>query len=129
MKNIEALRNKREDIMNPGIKDESGLNDFQKRPNEVQITIPKVGIERFRIPLNFEHADGSVMTHDSEASMFVYLEAHKTGANMSRFCKILQAEGAEQIVNNNFYKTILRKYRTDLRDYEDSHLFLRHTSN
>lgn len=79
MENIEALRNNREDIMNPGIKDDTGLNDFQKRPNEVHIAIPKVGIERFRIPLNFEHKDGSVMTHDAEASMYVYLEAHKTG--------------------------------------------------
>jgi len=122
MKNIEALRNKREDIMNPGIKDESGLNDFQKRPNDVQIAIPKVGIERFRIPLNFEHADGSVMTHDSEASMFVFLESHKTGANMSRFCNILQAESAQKTVNRQFYKDILRKYRTDLRDYDNEPL-------
>lgn len=122
MKNIEALRNKSEDIFNPGMKDESGLNDFQKRPNEVHIAIPKVGIERFRIPLNIEHSDGSVMTHDAEASMFVFLESHKTGANMSRFCKILQAEAADKVVNHEFFKTILRKYRTDLRDYEDEPL-------
>lgn len=122
MKNIEALRNKKEDIMNPGIKDASGLNDFQKKPNEVHITIPKVGIERFRIPLNFEHADGSVMSHDAEASMFIFLESHKTGANMSRFCNILQAQSAEKVINLQFFKDILRKYRTDLRDYEDEPL-------
>lgn len=131
MKNIEALRNKREDIINPGMQDETGLNDFQKKPNEVMITIPKVGIERFRIPLNFEHGDKTVMSHDTEASMFVYLESHKTGANMSRFCNILQRESATQVVNNKFFKNILHSYRTELRDYDDeplipqSHLILK----
>ncbi len=122
MKNIDALRNKREDIMNPGMKDDSGLNDFQKRANDVMIAIPKVGIERFRIPLNFEHVDGTVMSHDTEASMFVFLESHKTGANMSRFCNILQREGAQTNVNHQFYKNILHMYRTELRDYEDEPL-------
>lgn len=122
MKNIDALRNKHEDIMNPGIQDETGLNDFQKKPNEVRITIPRVGIERFRIPLNFEHGDGSIMSHDAEASMFVYLEAHKTGANMSRFCNILQRESAIAPVNHDFYKNVLHLYRTELRDYDDEPL-------
>ena len=122
MKEIEALRNDRQDIMNPGVQDQSGLNDFQKRPNEVHIAIPKVGIERFRIPLNYEHKDGSVMTHDTEASMFVFLEAHKTGANMSRFCNILQHQSSISVVNNEFFETMLRRYRTELRDYEDEKL-------
>ncbi|AYF45328.1 MULTISPECIES: GTP cyclohydrolase FolE2 [Halobacteriovorax] len=118
MKNIEALRNSSEDILNCQIKDDTGLNDFQKTANDVHIAIPKVGIERFRIPLNFEHRDGSVRSTDAQASMFVFLEAHKTGANMSRFCNILQAEGLEKNVNNEFFATVLRRYRTDLRDYD-----------
>ena len=122
MKNIEALRNKRDDIINCEVKDSSGLNDFQKTPNDIPIMIPKVGIERFRIPLRFEHSDGTIMSHDTEASMFVLIEAHKTGANMSRFCKILQDESASEVVNHDFFKNILRKYRTDLRDYEDEDL-------
>jgi GTP cyclohydrolase I len=118
MEQVEALRNKREDIINCNIKDDSGLNDFQKKPNDVHITIPRVGIERFRLPLNIERVDGSVMSHDGEASMFVYLESHKTGANMSRFCTILQKQAEEEIINNKFFRKILRSYREDLRDYD-----------
>ncbi len=122
MKNIEALRSKRDDIINCEVKDDTGLNDYQKKANDVPIMIPKVGIERFRIPLSYEHADGTIMTHDTEASMFVMIEAHKTGANMSRFCKILQNESAQNVVNHEFFKGVLRKYRTELRDYEDEPL-------
>ena len=50
------------------------------------------------------------------------IEAHKTGANMSRFCNILQEESVEKTVNHEFFKTILKRYRTDLRDYEDEPL-------
>ncbi|MAE57336.1 MAG: GTP cyclohydrolase [Halobacteriovorax sp.] len=122
MKNIEALRNKRDDIINCDVKDSTGLNDFQKTKNELPIMIPKVGIERFRIPLNFEHADGTLMSHDTEASMFVLIEGHKTGANMSRFCNILQEQSSTDPINHDFFKTILRRYRTELRDYEDEPL-------
>ncbi|EQC49883.1 type I GTP cyclohydrolase folE2 [Bacteriovorax sp. BSW11_IV] len=120
--NVEALRNTREDILDCEVKDKSGLNDFQKMPNQVQIAIPRVGIERFRIPLMFEHGDGHTMNHDAEASMFVYLKASKTGANMSRFCAILQEEGSKIPVNSAFYKKVLGRYRADLRDFEDEDL-------
>lgn len=110
------------DIVDCAVKDDTGLNDFQKLPNAHGIAIPRVGIERFRVPLNYLHADGSVMNHDSEASMFVSLGADKTGVNMSRFCQILQEESEENAVGNNFFKRVLRRFRSDLRDYDTEEL-------
>lgn len=111
-----------EDILNCSVKDDTGLNDFQKLPNENKIAIPKVGIERFRVPLTFIHEDGGKFNHDVEASMFVSLAADKTGVNMSRFCKILQEESEKTEVSNSFFKTVLRRFRSDLRDYDSEEL-------
>ncbi len=110
------------DVMDCAVKDDTGLNDFQKLPSSHDIAIPKVGIERFRIPLNYLHADGSVMNHDSEVSMFVSLEAHKTGVNMSRFPAILQEEAANSPISYDLIEKVLTRYRTDLRDFEDEEL-------
>ena len=110
------------DVKNCAVKDESGLNDFQKLPSHHNIAIPKVGIERFRIPLNYQHADGSVMNHDTEASMFVSLEGHKTGVNMSRFPAILQRESDETPISYDFIHNLLTLYRTELRDFDDEDL-------
>lgn len=115
---LETLKENHKHILNCEVKDDSGLNDFQKIPNEVHIAIPRVGIERFRIPLQLKHSDGKIMSHDMEASMFVFLEAEKTGVNMSRFCAILQEEGEEKIVDSQFFKTILKRFVKDLRDYK-----------
>lgn len=113
---LEVFQNDSSKILDCEVKDESGLNDFQKLPNQYGIAIPKVGIERFRLPLNFVHPDGTLMSHDCEASMFIYLEEGKTGVNMSRFCTILQEEGLKHNVDKNFLETILGRYRKDLRD-------------
>ena len=117
-----SLKGTEESILNCAIKDETGLNDFQKLPNNAGISIPRVGIERFRVPLLFKHADGSLMNHDAEASMFVYLAADKTGVNMSRFPVILQKEAANHPIDNQFFKTVLHKFRSDLRDYDNEEL-------
>jgi GTP cyclohydrolase I len=122
LEELNTLKDEKKQVLDCEVKDESGLNDFQKLPNKVEIAIPRVGIERFRIPLQYEHKDGSVQFHDSEASMFVYLEKHKTGANMSRFCNILQEESANLVVNQKFFETILNRYRADLRDYDNEKL-------
>jgi GTP cyclohydrolase I len=116
------VKGNHKDIVDCSVKDESGLNDFQKLPNSHGISIPRVGIERFRVPLNYRHEDGTLMNHDSEASMFVSLGADKTGVNMSRFCKILQEESEETPVSNDFFKKILRRFRADLRDYDTEEL-------
>lgn len=105
-----------EKVLNCEVQDESGLNDFQKLPDQQGIAIPKVGITRFRIPMSFKHKDGSIMNHDCEASMFVNLAKNKTGINMSRLCTILQDEGSGQQVGAKFFKKILERYRSDLRD-------------
>ena len=115
------LRGDTQDIMNCAIKDDTGLNDFQKLPNHHGVAIPRVGIERFRIPLKFKRSDGHIISHDVEASMFVYLDSHKTGVNMSRFCTILQEE-AENCVNQEFFKKILYRYQSDLRDSQQEEL-------
>ena len=101
---LETLQNNSDKILKCEIKDETGLNDFQKLPNEAIIPIDEVGIENFRIPLRFLHEDGEIMGHDCKASMFIYLDEGKTGANMSRFCKILQEESAKATVDNKFIK-------------------------
>lgn len=105
--------------MNCSIQDASGLNDFQKLPDLSGISIPRVGIERFRIPLNFRHADGTEMNHDAEASMYSFLEGSKTGVNMSRFCSILQEVAESKPVNNFFFKSVLERYRLELRDFPE----------
>lgn len=119
---IGTMENPKDKILNCEIQDESGLNDFQKLPDKSAIAINQVGIERFRLPVTFKHYDGTMMTHDCEASMFVYLQAGKTGVNMSRFCTILQEEAGKQSVDANFIKTILHRYRKDLRDFDTEDL-------
>ncbi len=105
-------------VMNCEVQDATGLNDFQKIPDRQGIAIPRVGINRFRVPLTFKHRDGSVMNHDCEASMYVNCPAGKTGINMSRLCSILQNEAANAPVNQKFFRGVLNRYRTDLRDYD-----------
>jgi len=116
--NLETLKVNREKILDCEVKDESGLNDYQKLAEDFGISIPKVGIERFRIPLSFKHASGEVLNHDSYVSMFVSLGSNKTGVNMSRFCTILQEEAGQSEVNSSFLKKVLRRFRFDLRDSE-----------
>lgn len=119
--NLETLRNDHKKIVDCIVKDPSGLNDFQKLPDNNGIQIDKVGIERFRIPLSFSHKSGQ-MLHDSEASMFVELASDKTGVNMSRFCTILQEESEAQPVSNDFFRKTLGRFRSDLRDSPDEDL-------
>jgi GTP cyclohydrolase IB len=116
--NIETLNNNAKSVMDCDIKDSTGLNDFQKLPNQHGTAIPKVGIERFRLPLTFIHKNGEKMTHDGVASMFCYLEGSKTGVNMSRFVGILQEEIEHKIIDKKFFKEILNRYRMELRDYD-----------
>jgi len=110
------------DVMDCAVKDVIGLNDFQKLPSHHKIASPRVGIERFRIPLSYQHGDGTVMNHDTEASMFVALEGHKTGVNMSRFPAILQEESSKEPVSYDFIHNLLTRYRKDLRDFETEEL-------
>lgn len=115
---LEALSREQNQVMNCSVKDTTGLNDYQKLPNTNGISIPRVGIERFRIPLNFKLNDGSTRTHDTQASMFVFLDSEKTGVNMSRFCAILQDESENSLIDTDFFHRVLFRFRKDLRDYE-----------
>ena len=111
---------KAKDILGCSVKDESGLNDFQKMPAKNAIKIPYVGIERFRLPVLTQGENGLV-NHNAEASMFVELASGKTGVNMSRFCSILQEEAMNGVMDKKFFKRTLSRFRKDLRDevYED----------
>ena len=120
--NLDTVHNNSEKILKCEIKDETGLNDFQKLPNQTEIAIDEVGIENFRIPLTFKHENNELMSHDCKASMFIYLDAGKTGANMSRFCKILQEEASNGEVDNKFINKTLTRFRKDLRDFEGEDL-------
>jgi GTP cyclohydrolase IB len=119
---LEALSIEQNQVMSCSVKDNTGLNDFQKLPNRNGISIPRVGIERFRIPLSFKLADGSSRSHDTEASMFVFLDGQKTGVNMSRFCAILQEAADRHVVDEQFFHVVLERFRRDLRDYETESL-------
>ena len=62
------------------------------------------------------------MSHDCEASMSIYLDESKNGANMSRFCHILQEMSGEMVIDNKFFQDILFRYRRDLRDFDHEDL-------
>lgn len=111
-----------EQVVNCEVKDETGLNDFQKLPEKSGIAINKVGINRFRIPLKYYRKDGSTENHDTIASMYVNLESGKTGINMSRLCAFLQDEAKENSVGAEFLRTVLQRYHKDMRDKEDDPL-------
>lgn len=111
-----------EDIFNCQLKDETGLNDFQKIPTKELIGIPKVGINRFRLPVNIENRQGVIRSHDATASMYVDLNNKKNGVSMSRLCSILQANAENNLVNASFFKNMLASYRSELRDETDLNL-------
>ncbi|MCB9093709.1 MAG: GTP cyclohydrolase I FolE2 [Halobacteriovoraceae bacterium] len=105
-------------VVNCLSKDNSGLNDFQKLPAEDGIAIPRVGINRFRIPIKFYHKDEKIeRSHDCTASMYVNLKAGKTGINMSRLCQILTQETESHTLDYPFLTKIINRVRSELRDY------------
>ena len=110
------------DILDCQTKDESGLNDFQKLPTQEMIAIPRVGINRFRLPIEMKNKFGVIRSHDCEASMYVSLAANKNGVSMSRLCTILQSVSATESLNGEFFKNVLRRYRIELADEEDKEL-------
>jgi GTP cyclohydrolase I len=105
-----------QEILNCKVKDSTGLNDFQRLPEQSGLAIDKVGINRFRIPLKYYHQDGTVVNHDTIASMYVTLSAGKTGINMSRLCAFLQEEAKGFPVGIDFIKNVLNRYHLDMRD-------------
>jgi GTP cyclohydrolase IB len=126
---LETLSLDQNQVMTCEVKDDTGLNDYQKLPNRSGITIPRVGIERFRIPLQFALPDGSYRAHDTQASMFVLLDGQKTGVNMSRFCAILQDEAEKGSIDSAFFHKVLLRFRTDLRDYDTEPLIPKQSWN
>ncbi len=105
------------------IKDETGLNDFHQLPDLFGIDIDKVGINRFRIPMNYKSEDGSLINHDTEASMYIHFPKGKAGINMSRLYQFLQEEAAKMHVSTKFFESILNRYRSDMRDEDTDPLF------
>tara|TARA_B100001971_G_scaffold215190_1_gene259659 strand:- start:88641 stop:89624 length:984 start_codon:yes stop_codon:yes gene_type:complete len=117
---ISNLKNKVvEDIISCQLKDSQGLNDFQKLPTEDLISIPRVGINRFRLPITVRNREGDIRSHDATASMFVSLNANKNGVSMSRLCSILQQETLNSVVDASFFKRMIERYRTELMDETD----------
>lgn len=113
--NLEMLQNYHTKTIKNCQTDNFGLSDFQKMPDESEIAIDEVGIERLRIPIRLEH-DGEIMSHDALAGMKIFLQQNKTGVNMSRFCTILQKQLEEQHVDSVFFHETLLKFREQLRD-------------
>jgi len=110
-------------VLNCDIQDATGLNDFHQMPDLFGIDINKVGINRFRIPMLYRHKDGTVMNHDTEASMYIYFPKGKAGINMSRLYQILQEEADGMVIDSAFIKTMLGRLRRDLRDDEKDPLY------
>ncbi len=122
-KETNGLKNKVvEDIISCDLKDDSGLNDFQKLPTEDLIAIPKVGINNFRLPIELVNKAGETRSHDATASMYVSLNANKNGVSMSRLCTILQQTSLESPISSTFFKSIMNRYRDELRDETDKDL-------
>ena len=118
-----SLKNKViDDVMQCDLKDQSGLNDFQKLPSNDNIAIPRVGINRFRLPVIINNKYGETRSHDAEAAMYVSLNESKNGVSMSRLCSILQAESLESPIDVGTLKTIMARYREELRDETDKDL-------
>lgn len=111
-----------EDILACDLKDAQGLNDFQKLPTQDLIEIPRVGINRFRLPIEMTNKFGVTRSHDCEASMFVNLDANKNGVSMSRLCTILQSNATTEQLNAAFFKNILTRYRIELADEGENKL-------
>lgn len=111
-----------DDILDCNSKDESGLNDFQKLPTEDLIAIPRVGITRYRLPIELTNKFGVTRSHDCEASMYVNLDANKNGVSMSRLCTILQANAGSEKMSAKFFQDVLRRYRIELADEGDKEL-------
>lgn len=105
-----------QEILNCQVKDSTGLNDFQKLPEQSGLAIDKVGINRFRIPMSYPHKDGTIVNHDTIASMYVTLASGKTGINMSRLPLILIDETQKDSISLAFVKNVLDRYRSELRD-------------
>lgn len=105
-------------ILNCDARDQTGLSDLQKSPDQSQIAIEQVGIERFRLPLWLQHPDGSLRGHDGEAEMFISLQAGKTGVNMSRFCSIIQEETESHPLTPSLIKKILSRFCSELKDFD-----------
>ena len=121
----EKIQNKSkvvEDVLACDSKDSSGLNDFQKLPTQDLIAIPRVGINRYRLPIECTNKFGVTRSHDCEAAMYVDLDANKNGVSMSRLCTILQATASTEKLNANFFKDVLRRYRIELADENDKEL-------
>ena len=110
-------------ILNCDTKDASGLNDFHRLPDLYGIDIDKVGINRFRIPMNYRHKDGTIINHDTLASMYIHFRKGKAGINMSRLYEILQQEAQNIVADRNFFKKVLGRFRRDMRDLETDPLF------
>lgn len=111
-----------EDILSCDLKDDSGLNDFQKLPTEDLIAIPRVGINNFHLPVELINKEGERRSHDCTASMYVSLNANKNGVSMSRLCTILQSTASEETLGPKFFQGILKRYRDELRDETDKDL-------
>lgn len=110
-------------ILSCDTKDASGLNDFHQQSDLFGMDIDKVGINRFRIPMLYRHRDGTVMNHDTEASMYINFPKGKAGINMSRLYVILQEESADTVIGPTFFRKMLGRYRSDMRDRDSDPLY------
>ena len=110
------------DILDCQSKDHTGLNDFQKLPTKELIAIPRVGINRFRLPIELTNKFGQVRSHDAQAAMYVGLNENKNGVSMSRLVTILQEEALRLQATPAMFKKILDRYREELRDETDKDL-------
>jgi GTP cyclohydrolase IB len=120
---LTSLKNKVvEDILSCDLKDDTGLNDFQKLPTQDLIMIPRVGINNFRLPVDLVNRFGERRSHDCVASMYVSLNANKNGVSMSRLCAILQEMSVQESLGPKLFKKILTRYRDELRDETDKDL-------
>ncbi|OGW81516.1 MAG: GTP cyclohydrolase [Omnitrophica bacterium GWA2_52_8] len=112
-----------EKILEVAHKDESGLIDYHRMEGSSVSAIDKVGINNFRLPMQFRYKDGTLRSHDVIASSYVHCPPGQGAISMSRFCEILTVEAAQGSVNAKMFRRVLGRLRRDLRERPTDHLF------
>ncbi len=110
-------------VLNFNLQDENGLNDFHKSENDVVVSIDKVGINHFRLPILYRYKNGAIRNHDAVASMYINCPEGKNGINMSRLCEILTVEAAEIPMSVDLFRKVLNRFRVDMRDHDNDPYF------
>lgn len=97
------------------------LPDLQNGPNSLikgaPVTIEKVGIHNFRLPLKVKTKHGETITVEASVTGTVSLEAHKKGINMSRIMRTYY-ESHQEVFSFDLLINTLKLYKEKLNSFD-----------